>query len=396
MSDQTFAELEQLSQAAGPAAAIDRLIDSLRADRDYRRLFDALLLKKRHQMGLPLAQPTSLDVPDEKRDEFEQAFIDAARKVGELFLQEGQIPQAWGFLNMIREPEMVREAIERLGSSDDLGDQLEAVLQIALYEGANPVKGLALLLQSHGTCNTITAMDQAAPQMKAEDRRRAAALLVREIYDDLRETLNRDVQSRVPGTPPADSVHELIADREFLFADGNYHIDVSHLNSVVRFARFLDGDSPELRKAIELAEYGSHLAPQLQYPGDAPFDDFYPAHVHYFKALAGEDVGEALGYFRRKLEAEPDEQDRPMIAYVIVDLLVRLGRLDEAVKVAEEHLKHLDESSGFSLAQLCQEAGRMDVLRRVSREKGDLVRYTAALIDQQTAGSADAASRSSE
>lgn len=380
MSDQTFAELEQLSRTAGPAAAIDRLIDSLRAARDYRRLFDALLLKKRHEMGLPLAQPTSLDVPDDKRDEFEQAFISAAREIGELFLKEGQIPQAWGFLNMIREPKKVREALERLDSADALGDQLDAVLQIALYEGANPVKGLELLLQSHGTCNTITAMDQAAPQLKPEDRKRAAALLVREIYKDLRETLNRDVQSRLAGTPPADSVRELIADRDFLFAEGNYHIDVSHLNSVVRFARFLDGDSPELRKAIELAEYGSRLSPQLQYPGDAPFDDFYPAHVHYFKALAGEDVDEALGYFRHKLKTEPDEQDRPMIAYVIVDLLVRLNRLDDAVAIAEEHLKQVDESSGFSLAQLCQEAGRMDVLRRVSREKGDLVRYTAALV----------------
>ena len=384
MAEQTFTDIEQLHRTAGPGAAIDRLIESLRAERDYRRLFDAMLLRKRHEMGLSLAQPTSLDVPDDKRDEFEQAFINAAREVGELFLKERQIPQAWGFLNMIREPEPVREAIERLGSADDLGEQLDAVLQIALYEGANPVKGLELLLQSHGTCNTITAMDQAAAQMKAEDRKRAAALLVREIYDDLRETLNRDVQSRLAGTSRADSVRELIADRDFLFAEGNYHIDVSHLNSVVRFARFLDGDSPELRKAIELAEYGSRLAPQLQYPGDAPFDEFYPAHVHYFKALAGEDVDESLGYFRRKLETEPDEQDRPMIAYVLVDLLVRLGRLDEAVAVAEEHLKHLDESSGFSLAQLCQEAGRMDVLRRVSRERGDLVRYTAALIDQQT------------
>lgn len=380
MSDQTFAELEQLSRTAGPAAAIDRLIESLRAERDYRRLFDAMLLKKRHEMGLPLAQPTSLDVPDDKRDEFEQAFISAAREIGELFLKEGQIPHAWGFLNMIREPEKVREALERLDSADALGDQLDAVLQIALYEGANPVKGLELLLQSHGTCNTITAMDQAAPQLKPEDRKRAAGLLVREIYDDLRETLNRDLQSRLAGTPPADSVRELIADRDFLFAEGNYHIDVSHLNSVVRFARFLDSDSPELRKAIELAEYGSRLSSQLQYPGDAPFDDFYPAHVHYFKALAGEDVDEVLGYFRHKLETEPDEQDRPMIAYVIVDLLVRLNRLDDAVAIAEEHLKQLDESSGFSLAQLCQEAGRMDVLRRVSREKGDLVRYTAALV----------------
>jgi hypothetical protein len=63
--------------------------------------------------------------------------------------------------------------------------------------------------------------------------------------------------------------------------------------------------------------------------------------------------------------------------------------LDDAVRVAEEHLKDVDTSSGFSFAQLCQQAGRLDALRQVSREKGDLVRYTAALVEE----AAQAASR---
>src|SRR5439155_442893 len=76
-----------------------------------------------------------------------------------------------------------------------------------------------------------------------------------------------------------------VGGREWLFNDDSYHIDVSHLNSVVRFARFLDAGCPELDLALQLAQYGSRLAQQYQYAGNPPFDDFYPAHIRYFKVL---------------------------------------------------------------------------------------------------------------
>ena len=114
--------------------------------------------------------------------------------------------------------------------------------------------------------------------------------------------------------------------------------------------------------------------------GDPPFDDFYPAHVQFFRILDGDNRDAALGYFRDKLTAEPDAEDRQLIAYVLVDLLLRVDRLDEALEVAEQHLQNIPDSAGFSFAQLCQQAGRMDALRRVARAKGDLVSYTAALV----------------
>jgi hypothetical protein len=69
-----------------------------------------------------------------------------------------------------------------------------------------------------------------------------------------------------------------------------------------------------------------------------------------------------------------------MIAYVLVDLLVRIGSLDEAVEVAGQSLADLDESSGFSLAQLCETAGRPDVFRKAAEASGDLVGFTAAIV----------------
>ena len=69
-----------------------------------------------------------------------------------------------------------------------------------------------------------------------------------------------------------------------------------------------------------------------------------------------------------------------MIAYVGVDLVRRTGLMDQASEVAVTHLAHLDESTGFSFAEFCQVAGRLDLLRDTARERGDLVTWAGALI----------------
>ena len=81
-----------------------------------------------------------------------------------------------------------------------------------------------------------------------------------------------------------------MAGREWLLANDSYHIDVSHLNAVVRFARALDRECPELDLALQLAEYGARLAPQYQYAGTPPFEEFYPAHIRFLGALLGRDI----------------------------------------------------------------------------------------------------------
>ena len=381
MSELTFETIEQWNQTQGAAAAIDRLIETLQADKDYHKLFDALLIKKKFEMGVTLVRPTSFDdVPQDEQQEFEEHYVETARKIGLLFLEQKNIPQAWIYLRSIREIEPVKQAIEEMEISREPSEETEELLNIALHEGAHPVKGLEMMLATHGTCNTVTALDQTIHQLSPEDRQRAVQLLVTVLYDDLKHTLQQEVQQKIATESPAESIRELMAGRDWLFEEGNYHIDVSHLNAVVRFSRFLNPGNLILQKAIELAEYGARLAEQFQYPGDPPFDDFYPAHVQLFKVLADQDRDEGLAYFQKKLDSVPEEDDKPMIAYVLVDLLMRIGRLDEAVEPAERYLKNVDESSGFSFTQLCQEAGRMDVLLNAAREKGDLVAYTAALL----------------
>ncbi len=381
MSD-TFATLEELQQNDGPQAALEQLARVLTDEANYHRLFDVLLMQKKLELKLPLVRPTSFDdVPDDDRSGFETHYVESARTVGRLLLEEGRVGDAWVYFQTIQEPGPVREALEQVAPGGEDYEKTEELINVALYEGAHPVKGLELMLNSHGTCNTITALDQQITQLPPDDRRAAASLLVKQLYGDLCHTISAEITQRLPMIEPSDNLRELIAgDRDWLFDDNNYHIDVSHLSSVVRFARFLDNDSPELQKALELAEYGQRLDQQFHYPGEVPFGDFYTAHGHFLRALLDDGRDEAVDYFAGQLEAEPDEEDKQLIAYVVVDLLRRIGRVDDAVELAVTHLAHLDDSTGFSFSELCQSAGRLDLLRDTARSRGDLVTWAGALI----------------
>lgn len=378
MSDLNFDELEQIHRTDGSARLIEKLIASLRAEKRYHALFDALLMKKRLELGLALVRPTALkDVPEDKRDEFEKVYIDSAREIGRLLLAENSIPQAWHYLRAINEPAAVARAIEALPENSQVSDE---VVEIALFQGVAPVKGLSLYLGSHGTCSTITAFDQISMQLPPDARQRCAQVLVRKLYNDLRENVEHDVARRQPMNPPGQTLRELIGGREWLFADDSYHIDVSHLNAVVRFARWLEADSRELELALQLAQYGSRLAPQYQYAGNPPFDEFYPAHIRYFQALLGDQREQALQYFRDKLGNDPSSTDNQLAAFVIVDLLLRLDRRDEALELACKYLGDSADELGLSLPELCAESRRFDLLKSLARSKGDVVNFAAALI----------------
>lgn len=377
----TFDELQALQSQQGPAAVLQKLADTLRAEHNYHQLFDALLMQKRQSMGLSLLRPTSLeDVPANVREEFEEAYVNHAREVGQMLLADKQLGQAWMYLRTIREPALIKEAIDKL---DSRADASEEVIDIALYQGISPVKGLEMMLNSHGTCSSITALDQQFLRLEPVARTQCAALLVKRLYDDLTLTLQHEVERKHGMAAPGQSLRELIAGRDWLFADANYHIDVSHLHSVVRFSRALSADAPELQLAIQLAEYGSKLAEQYQYAGDPPFDDFYPAHAQFLKALANNNRDAALAYFREKLRDDPSDPDNQLAAFAYVDLLSRLDRMDEALDVAAKYLCNTSEQTGFSFSDLCAEVGRYDLLATTAREKGDLLTFTAALLQKK-------------
>ncbi len=215
----------------------------------------------------------------------------------------------------------------------------------------------------------------------------AAELIVRHLHHELVTNVRADIQRQEGAEPkvegPAEqTLAELVADRDWLFGEHNYHVDTTHLASVIRFARLLD-DPAALRLALDLTAYGRRLNRQFQFPGEEPFKDTYPSYALFFQAMLGENVEAALAYFRARLE-ELDEGAGSLPAEIYVALLARLGRLDEALAAAVAGLPPGTRTTGFapSLLELSRRAGRFDTLTAASEQRGDLVGFTAALVEQ--------------
>lgn len=378
-----FAQLQVQLKSGGAAAVFDQLATILREQKDYHKLFDALCARKKHELGAPLHRPTALDdVPADKRDSFEAAYTAAARDVGQLLLADKKLGQAWIYFHAIREVQPIRDAIDAVPLPRETSDESEELIDLGFYKLVHPVKGMQVMLRTHGTCSTITSLDQQFQNLSPEQRAECAAILVKTLHGDLLHSIQHEVKQRMPFAPPAGTLRELIAGREWLFADNNYHIDVSHLHSTVRFARSLTRGMPELKLALDLAEYGAQLSTQFQYAGEPPFTEFYPSHIQFFKFLLGEDSETAFAYFQQQLEREPDAPDQALIAYVMVDLLARTEQLDKALPLAEKYLVKADPDFATAFAELCQQAGRFDVLRKSAEDRSDLVTYASALVQE--------------
>src|SRR4051794_37713978 len=119
MDQQLFDELQQTLEAQGPARAIDRLCETLRQRKDYSNLFYALLMKKRHELGVnPVPTGPAQGLPEDVHEPYEDAIREAGRLVGRLYLDEGNIAHAWMFYRMLGESDPVREALEKFQPAD--------------------------------------------------------------------------------------------------------------------------------------------------------------------------------------------------------------------------------------------------------------------------------------
>jgi hypothetical protein len=382
-----FDSIEGSLRDLGPRAALDRLAEDLEAAGDYRALLDAMLLRARHELGLPLIAPGSLaEVPEPLRTRYEEKYVEAIRLVGSKYLAAGDIPTAWAYYRVIGENEPVARAIGDYRPEGDGGDadRLGAVIEVAFNHGVHPRRGFELILEHYGTCSAISAFE-GLPAHDEAARVACAERLIRHLHRDVAANVRSDIASRGQLLPPERAtIAELVAGRAWLFAEESYHIDISHLASVVRMS-VLVTDPEVIALAVDLTEYGRRLSPRLQFEGVPPFERVFDDHGIYLKALLGRDVDEAIAHFRAKLappRRDPEAPDSSVPAQTLVNLLVRLGRLDEAIEVSSQYLSGLPDAALFcpSAAQLCQRAGDPKRLADIARDRRDLVNYTAALL----------------
>jgi hypothetical protein len=384
-----FADLVRACDAAGPAAMLDDLAASLAARGRWHGLFDTRIIQARVALGLPPVG-TPGDVPPAARDAFDERSLAACREAGWPLIDERQIAAGWMYLRAAAEPAAVSArlaAIARplLASAHDDPEAdrvLEEILGVVLWDAVDPALGIEIVLATQGTCNAITAFEQAVSRLPAARQRPAAGVLVAWLHDEVRASLADDVASRGLAAPAPATLGGLLA--ALGPADVGLHVDVSHLQSVLRIARVCD-DEPTVRRAWELAVYGCRLPAEVVYPGEPPFAEVAPASRLFFGALVGRDIEEAVRFFRHAAAtAETDAGTLPCDTLVL--LLWRLGRPAEALhaalgRPADRGMPSTLEAAGLlpSLVDLATAAGDWATLRRACIDRGDAITFAATL-----------------
>jgi hypothetical protein len=380
-----FDDLARTLSAGGPAAAADLLIERLRLAGNYDALFYALLLRARHGMGAdPIPTRPANELPEPLHAPYEEAIRDAARTVGRLYLEAGDIPRAWNYYRLIGEPGPVKEALDavRLGEDDDF----YPLVEIALHHGVHPARGFDLVLERQGICNAITLFGGFEAAMAVDVRSYCARRLVESLHDQLRERLRYEVLQHDGADPPGDAtVSELLAGRDWLFGEDAYLIDVSHLGAVVQAAVQLTPGDSALQKAIELCDYGARLSDKMKFPGEPPFEDLYADYAAYLRVVAGQDVDAGLARFRTKAESARLDEDGTRPAEVYINLLLHAGRLAEATEAARQLLAKADERSLACPGplELTRRRGDFAAFAEVARGRGDAVHFLAGLLSNR-------------
>jgi len=377
----------RLRAATDTDAMFTQLIESLTSRRRWHALFDARLLEARHALGLPLSGDlATLELAPEVRDRLDERSLAACREVGWPLLDEGQVGAAWMYLRAAAAPAEVATRLAALADTilgpaaaggaipdgtipddEETSRQLQEIVGVALWEGVDPAVGLSVVLRTQGTCNAITAYEQAVARLPARRQAPAAAVLVAHLHGEI--------------------------DRAGGFAGGHgVHVDVSHLQSVLRIARVCT-DETTLRAAHALADYACRIPPDFVYPGEPPFEDMGEASRHWYAAQLGIDVEPALAYFRGKMLTSDPDVAGTLPTDALVVLLARVGRPGEALRVALERprddmltagsggMPSVMQAAGMlpSLVELAAAAGSWDLLEQACIDRGDEITFTATL-----------------
>ena len=391
-----FRKLAETIESSGVPAALDFLAETLEAEKKFPQLFEALLMKKRHQLGLPIEGSNSIrEIPEEHRQEVEDYYVEVCRIIGGHFLADNKIGQAWPYFRAIDETDAVAAAISSWEPPEDWGeykedeeetdeDDLDGIIDVAFNQGAHPVRGYELILSHYGTCRAITTFEHQFPY-QGDNREKCGKLLIDQLYGELLGSLRNDIENRDnKEAPPDDDVETLIADREWLFESLGYHVDISHLQSCIRAAASLE-DIETIRKAIQMCDYGRRLGRDYQLSERPPFEDFYNDYRIMLRALAGEGIDGAVRYYTSKVEkGSPDEEGNNFPAEVLVFLLSNVERHTEALSVFVEYLSDVPGPLSIcpGLLELSKRVGDYSQLLELAESKDDLLQFGQGLVQR--------------
>lgn len=384
---------QQLNDQAGtlaPQTLLDLLLDHLRAQRDYAGLFQAMLLEARARLGLPLVLPqveSSQVIPASLQEPYEEAIRQAAHAVGHLFLDNQDVVGAWPYFRLIGEIEPVAKFLETIPTPTE--EQFPTMFALAWQEGVHPKLGFQWVLQHRGLCNAITTLTQS--NVHQDIRNDCVIRLLEALHAELIDRLQHDLSQR--GLVPPEPVPSLPALLKALPQDAPedlYHIDLSHLNSVLEMALELP-PGPGIEQAFELSTYGQRLHPRFQPVNDPPFKEGYAAFAKFFQALLGSDAASALGYFRDQADRAKQEGGSSSCGEVLVHLLYHLGRFKEALDAYAAYLAAVPprELRCPSLSEISVQSGDFAAWRHWCQERQDAVGFVTCLLLKKQSGAGE-------
>jgi hypothetical protein len=363
---------------------ICKLIDAER----WHELFEARLLAARCRLGVAVVDPPPLDdMPEPVRSELEQAYIEACREVGRYLAEGGKYREAWHFLRAAGEREWLRAKLAATtphrgeGIDPEERGNLEELIEVALYEGVDPPRGYGWVIEYFGTCNAISTLEGLASQLPPRELEQVAAVLVQHLLKELTDNVRAHIRDQEPDQPePQGALRDLLVGRDWLTGGGS-HVDASHLAAAVRFGRVLN-DPEDIDRALQLAEYGAGLHPDMQYKGEAPFEDIYVAHRLFYAACLGREVDEAVGYFRTAAQKCDLYYEGTAPVETLLVLLDRVGRPGEALAAYEELVPAGTRLSPYAprLIDLASRSGAWELYEKLLEERDDPVGLALAQI----------------
>jgi len=402
-----FDSLEEACAGGGPEAMFEALAASLARRGRWHALFDLRMVQARKSLGLPLVGDTG-PLDEVTRERLDEMSLAACREAGWPLLEAGQVAAAWMYLRAAASAEEVATRLaamaERVvppaasvpgpdGNDDEETSRLvQEILGVALWESADPALGITLVLRTQGTCNAVTAYEQAVSRLPGSRQAPAARVLVEHLHAEVVRNLAFDLGQRGIGTAgPLAAAAPLAAllDAADGLADASIHVDVSHLQSVLRIARVCS-DEPTLRRAWELARYACRLPADVTYPGEPPFENVGQASRHFFAAQLGIEADAAVAFFRRAAATADPIEAGTLPVDVLVLLLHRLGRDAEALHAAVGRPREGGPPSPLQaagmlppLVDLAAASGQWEPLFDACRHHGDEITFAAALAARQ-------------
>ncbi len=380
-----FPQLDEALHSGGVAAVLTAAEQHLRQQKQYHELFEVLKMQSRQALGLPLTYHDTDALSESDQRALEDALLAACKDVGLALLRAGQIQDSWLYLRHLADNKLILKEMENIQVNEE---NLDQVLGLLLHEGLDTLRGFQLVLEHYGTCNSITTMQSTLYGRSKPERQAAGRLLLEHVHAEVLENVKSHVEREENALPDQNRLAEIIADRDWMFADGAYHIDTSHLSSTVQIAGELN-DPSSLELALDLTSYGQKLNSDLQYAGDPPFEEIYPSYGKFFAAQLGHNVEDAVAFFRERANSADTHQEGTQAVEVYIDLLARIGRAEEAIEATIALIPEGIQTTGRapSLYDLSEQLGNFTRFQEICRDRSDLLGYVLSLNMAQSASS---------